>query len=121
MRYKISYKDILYNTQNTANIITLKNCESPYCTPITQIILYINSTYTHTHTHIYTHTYIYIHNQISCTNLRKHKGERTMLSNTVGILSKNTEYKKSTSITFSTKKLRGKKGNGSRSYRLKDN
>ena len=49
MSYKISYKDILYNTGNIANIynnykwsITFKNCESLYYTPVTYVILYSN-------------------------------------------------------------------------------
>ena len=48
--YKISYKDILYNTGDIARIfiitkwkITSKNCESLYCTIVTHIILYINN------------------------------------------------------------------------------
>ena len=43
---KISYKDILYNMGNIANIynnykwsITFKNCESLYCTPVTYNIV----------------------------------------------------------------------------------
>ena len=49
VRYKISYKNLLYNTGNIANIYndykwskTFKNCESLCYTPVTHIILYSN-------------------------------------------------------------------------------
>ena len=46
IRYKISYNDILYNPGDIVNTINgvepLKICESPYCIPVTYIILYIN-------------------------------------------------------------------------------
>ena len=45
MNTDAKYKDILYNTgifyNNYKWSITIKNCESLYCTPITYIILYI--------------------------------------------------------------------------------
>ena len=49
IRYKISYKYILYNTGNIANFYNnykwskiFKSCASLYCIPVTCIILYIN-------------------------------------------------------------------------------
>ena len=42
--YKISYKDVLYNTVFCSNSkwnTTFKDCEALYCTPVTCVVLYI--------------------------------------------------------------------------------
>lgn len=54
--YKISYKEVLYNTvfySNSKWNTTFKDCEALYCTPITCVVLYIAYTSMKKNVHTY--------------------------------------------------------------------